>query len=563
MPAALPPPALLDNCHLVETPEGIELSLRPAGLVPRALAFGIDFAIRAVILLVLLLGFDLLGKLGSGLSALLLFLVQWWYMVLFEVLNQGRTPGKQWLGLRVVHDDGTPIGWPASLTRNLLRFADMLPFGYFLGALSCLAHPAFKRLGDIAAGTLVVYREKPLTRAPAPAPAVEAQSPVVELDRDARRALIDFAERQATLTAERGQELAALLAEPLGLAPANAASQLAAIAQDLLRVTLKQEAFERRHQAEWETFGACFERLERGQRRQTDSAEYGPAYRRLCQQLALAESRGYSSRLLEQLRQLARRGHQQLYRHRSPLLGRLLGFILGGFPRLAREEWRSLLSASLLFYGSLLGMGLLVYGFPELVYSLLPADQVAQMESMYDPDATRLGRFGERGSADDWLMFGYYVMNNIGIAFQTFAGGLLAGLGSLFFLVFNGLTIGAVAGHLSEIGYQQPFWSFVIGHGAFELTAITLAGAAGLKLGVALIVPGRLRRGEALRLAAARGIRLVAGAMLLLLIAAFIEAYWSSMTYGSTGLKYAVGAILWMLVALYFIFAGRGRHASD
>ncbi len=155
------PLALLDNCHRVETPEGIDLVLKPAGLVPRALAFAIDLVLRAAILLVLGSLLAMLGQFGAGFGAILLFVVQWWYMVLFEVLNQGRTPGKQWLGLRVVHDDGTPVGWGASLVRNLLRFVDLLPFGYLFGTLSCLAHPSFKRLGDIAAGTLVVHRERP------------------------------------------------------------------------------------------------------------------------------------------------------------------------------------------------------------------------------------------------------------------------------------------------------------------------------------------------------------------------------------------------------------------
>ena len=160
-------------------------------------------------------------------------------------------------------------------------------------------------------------------------------------------------------------------------------------------------------------------------------------------------------------------------------------------------------------------------------------------------------------------MFGYYIMNNIGIAFQTFASGLLFGLGSLFFLLFNGLLIGAVSGHLSQIGYGEPFWSFVIGHGAFELTAITLAGAAGLQLGWALIAPGRHARSEALRLAAAQAVKLVAGVVIMLLIAAFVEAYWSSMTLASSSLKYWVGAALWLLVAIYFLAVGRGTHAPD
>ena len=326
---------------------------------------------------------------------------------------------------------------------------------------------------------------------------------------------------------------------------------------------MKQSRFEARHQAEWRAFGDSLDALEKGRQRGVASGDFPAAYRRLCQHLALARARGYSSHSVDYLQQLAQRGHQQLYRHRSPLGGRLLGFVLAGFPRLVREEWRLVLAASLLFYLSLLGMGALVLAFPELIYSLVSADQVAQMEAMYDPAARRLGEFGARGSGEDWVMFGYYVMNNIGIAFQTFAGGLLLGLGTLFYLLFNGLMIGAIAGHLTGIGYHQPFWSFVIGHGAFELTAITLAGAAGLKLGAALVAPGRFTRGEALRLAATRAVRLIAGATLMLLIAAFIEAYWSSMTYTSAPVKYAVGALLWLAVGLYFLYAGRSRYAPD
>ncbi len=327
---------------------------------------------------------------------------------------------------------------------------------------------------------------------------------------------------------------------------------------------MKQSQFETRHQTEWQTFAETLAALERGKGNQPILiADFPAAYRRLCQQLALAQSRGYSMRFVERLQLLVQRGHHQLYRHRSPLGGRLLGFFLGGFGRLVRAEWRYLAAASLIFYGSLLGMAGLVLAFPELVYSLISPEQVAEMEAMYDPDASRLGRFGERGSADDWVMFGYYVMHNIGIAFQTFAGGLLFGLGSLFYLLFNGLIIGAIAGHLSGIGYDQPFWSFVIGHGAFELTAITLAGAAGLKLGAALVAPGRQTRSEALRLAAATGVQLIAGATLFLLIAAFIEAYWSSMTYPSAPVKYAVGALLWLLIGIYLTQSGRRFHAAE
>lgn len=324
---------------------------------------------------------------------------------------------------------------------------------------------------------------------------------------------------------------------------------------------MKQSQFESRHQPQWQAFAEHLKQLEQGKAK--DVADFPHQYRRLCQHLAMAQERGYSSYLVDPLQQLALRGHQQLYRHRSQLAANTLGLVLAGFPRLVREQWRFVLIASLLFFGSLVGIALLVYLFPDLIYSIVSPRQVAEMQGMYDPAASRLGRAAERASSEDWMMFGYYVMHNIGIAFQTFAAGLLFGLGSVFFLIFNGLVIGAVSGHLTEIGYGQTFWSFVIGHGAFELTAIALAGAAGLQLGWALIAPGHLTRGESLRLAAHKSVQMLCGVMVFLVIAAFIEAYWSSTTGISPWVKYAVGAALWLAVAAYLGLAGRNRHAPE
>ncbi|WP_397451525.1 stage II sporulation protein M [Pseudomonas sp. NA-150] len=326
---------------------------------------------------------------------------------------------------------------------------------------------------------------------------------------------------------------------------------------------MKQSQFERLHQADWQRFETLLEALEHGKRKTPASETFAADYRRICQHLALAQERGYSSLLIDPLQQLAMRGHQQFYRHRSQLTAQVLAFILAGFPRLVRAQWRFVLVSALLFFGSLIGMGLLVYFFPDLVYSVVTPEQVTEMEGMYDPAAHRLGQAAARGANEDWMMFGYYIMNNIGIAFQTFASGLLFGLGSLFFLFFNGLMIGAVAGHLSGVGFGQTFWSFAIGHGAFELTAIALAGAAGLKLGWSLLAPGPLPRSEALRLAAKTSVQLICGVMLFLLIAAFIEAYWSSMNTLQAQTKYLVGAGLWALVVLYLTLAGRTRHAPD
>ncbi|KAB0500158.1 stage II sporulation protein M [Pseudomonas vancouverensis] len=325
---------------------------------------------------------------------------------------------------------------------------------------------------------------------------------------------------------------------------------------------MKQSLFEQRHKDQWEQFAHTLEHLE-NDRKARDPGHFPNDYRRLCQHLALARERGYSSFLIDSLQQQVLRGHQQLYRHRSRLGANVLAFILAGFPRLVRDQWRFVLAACLLFFGSLIGFGLLVYLFPDLIYNLIPAPQVSDLQSMYDPVAGHLGRTVERAASEDWVMFGYYIMHNIGIAFQTFASGLLWGLGSVFFLIFNGLMIGAAAGHLTYVGYGQTFWSFVIGHGAFELSAIALAGAAGLQLGWSLIAPGRLPRGEALKQAARKSVLMICGVMLFLLIAAFIEAYWSSMTGLTARTKYLVGTALWLLVVVYLIFAGRQRHAPE
>jgi uncharacterized RDD family membrane protein YckC len=222
----------LDTLLRVETPEAIDLMLRPASVVPRALAYVIDLGIRGVILGLAYLVLGFLGHIGVGLIALLTFLISWWYMVLFEVLNQGRSPGKQLMKLRVLNDDGTPVGWAGSLLRNLLRVVDLLPFGYAIGILSSLLHPNFKRLGDLVAGTLVVHQER--VHARFAMPQVIPLAPPFTLGLAEQQAILAFAERQNGLSMSRREELAALLAEPLGVERSEASARLNRIAQALL-----------------------------------------------------------------------------------------------------------------------------------------------------------------------------------------------------------------------------------------------------------------------------------------------------------------------------------------
>jgi len=155
------------------------------------------------------------------------------------------------------------------------------------------------------------------------------------------------------------------------------------------------------------------------------------------------------------------------------------------------------------------------------------------------------------------MMFGYYIRNNISVAFQCFAGGLFAGLGTLFFLAYNGVFSGALAGYLTDRGLASTFYSFIVTHSAFELTAIVLAGAAGLRIGHTFVAPGRLRRRAALIVATRDVCVIIYGVVGLLVIAAAIEAFWSSNRWLPHVVKYSVAAACWAAVLGYLTLQGR------
>ncbi|VAW86796.1 hypothetical protein MNBD_GAMMA17-296 [hydrothermal vent metagenome] len=203
---------MLDTRHIFETPEGIDLGLGIAGPVVRAQAWLIDLAIRFVLYLVLGIAFSFLGKLGQGIFLVLVFLGEWFYPVLFEMFKGGATPGKRRMEIKVINDNGTPVSWSASIVRNLLRTVDFLPFLYGFGLFSILINRDFKRLGDLAAGTLVVYAE-PVRAAPLLIPG-GAEAPPRVLTLEEQRAVLEFSERSLRLSPERREELAALL-QPL------------------------------------------------------------------------------------------------------------------------------------------------------------------------------------------------------------------------------------------------------------------------------------------------------------------------------------------------------------
>jgi uncharacterized RDD family membrane protein YckC len=200
---------MLDTRRTIETPEGVELALRAAGPAVRFYAWLIDFAIRLAFYVIFAVTLPLLGNLGVGIYLIIIFLLEWFYPVVFEVLRNGATPGKKAMGVRVVHDDGTEVGWQAAVIRNLLRAADFLPVCYAIGLVSMLMTRDFRRLGDLAAGTLVVYRDDPPPQMDI-AVAVPL-APPVPLTAPEQYAVLQFAERYSALNPERANELAETL----------------------------------------------------------------------------------------------------------------------------------------------------------------------------------------------------------------------------------------------------------------------------------------------------------------------------------------------------------------
>jgi len=201
---------VLDPAYRVETPEGIELELQPAGLHARACAWLLDLLMRGTLIYIVAIVTAFFGGLGVSFYLILLFLIEWLYPVAFELSPLAATPGKRIMGLRVVMTSGLPVTVGASLSRNLLRAADFLPVLYATGAICVLSRSDFRRLGDLVADTLVVHAPRPASAA-LPRD-IEPLPPLRPLDREAQSALVRLATRAGRINSERLDEVAALAA---------------------------------------------------------------------------------------------------------------------------------------------------------------------------------------------------------------------------------------------------------------------------------------------------------------------------------------------------------------
>lgn len=577
------PSSALHRKFAVETPEHVRLDYVLADVGSRAAALALDLGI--MILALLLVGFvaDRLNLLDGALQSfvepvfiILLFLALWGYFFLFEALWGGRTPGKRALGLRVVHVGGEPVSLHGSALRNVLRIVDLLGAG-MVGAICIIVTKRAQRLGDLVGGT-VVLRDAggssllgadalPPGRVGRPVLAVEqfellagymarreglkpdVRRRVARSLRDALASVIEQEPRHWTRTAD--ENLARLYEEE---APRHAARRGGA--------SLQAAAMAREQREEWARY---VELVEKGMKRglpsltEEEVRAFGQLYRGVTADLARARTYGASPGLLGTVQRWAGAGHNLLYRTSGRVAVSLGQWMAVEFPGAVRRFHRQVLLAALLLFGPMLATAIAVQDRPVLGRTLAGQGMMTRAETTDadDPDV----RYIDVVEGAAMPSFSARLMtNNIQVTLIAFAGGLLAGLGTLFVLLNNGVRIGAVFGVYAGDDKLPIILSFVFPHGFIELAAICIGSAAGFGLGSALLMPGRRTRADALRERGRAFLTLLAGAVLMLVVAGLIEGFYSPSALPDMA-KFAFGIATALALVLYFGFAGRRAGA--
>ncbi len=269
-------------------------------------------------------------------------------------------------------------------------------------------------------------------------------------------------------------------------------------------------------------------------------------YRSVSADLARSQSRNLGKTLTQQLQQLTLRAYSQIYqkpRHQS--WQEVWRFYRYGFPEIVQRTWVYLaLSTGLFLLGVLIGWWY-AWGDPDFISLMAPPSLIAKVQEdgeLWMGDLL-LGK-EPVGAAE-------IMTNNLAVTFRTFGAGILAGLGTVFILFFNGLLIGAIATLVTQNNLAGPFWGFVAPHGSLELPAIFFAGAAGLLIGRALLFPGQYRRGDALKVYGLQAAKIMFGVIPLLVIAGIIEGFFSPSPLFADGVKYLVGLVLFIALVIY------------
>jgi uncharacterized membrane protein SpoIIM required for sporulation/uncharacterized RDD family membrane protein YckC len=590
VPARAPQqPFDLRQQHGVETPEHVTLSFELAGLGTRAAAAAVDGAVLAVANFALIAFFVAAGvsgewaagwaSWGTAIVLLVASLSFFLYYTLFEALWDGRTPGKWALGIRVVLDTGRAITANAAAVRNLVRIVDFLvPLGPLPGLVFVFAHPVNKRLGDLAAGTIVVRdRVSAWGLAPSlPPPTQEslelgppelAEPEFVLLDRFLARAdalvpavrarlAADLARRIESRIPRRNVDddetyLADVFTEEQQKRRGKFATRAGAGAG---RTTVTAERFIARKRDTWEAFRAAAQRVERGGLARLPAAEipgFAGRYREVAADLARARTYGVDPQVIAYLERLVGAGHSALYHARGTRRPPFTRFLLADFPAAVVASWRYVLAAFLLFMVPAAVGFVMLRERPQLAQEIIPPEMVSRAEQAAERQAEGVGYAAAR-SGERPVIAAAIISNNIRVCILAFAGGMLAGILTVFALVFNGLAIGTGFALFANYGAAGYLGTFVAGHGVLELTAIFISGGAGFRLAHALIAPGDRTRVDALVVDGRVAMRMMGAVVFLLAIAGSIEGLLST-SDAPPVLKYAVSAASAALLGLYFL----------
>lgn len=261
--------------------------------------------------------------------------------------------------------------------------------------------------------------------------------------------------------------------------------------------------------------------------------------------------------VIDYLNHLVGRVHFLVYAAPPYPWRKALGFFRSGFPAAVRRQWRYVLGSVLLLLLPALAAFAAVQVEPSLGGAFAPPGYLEQIEKAFGSG------FGKetRASGANALATSFYIVNNIQVSFLAFSTGIFLGLGSAWILIFNGVLLGGVGAVIHQHGLSNNFWSFVASHGGIEMGAIVLAGAAGMRIGFALLNPGFQTRGRALTEAGREAGLLMFGVIVMLGIAAMIEAWISPSTLPNAA-KLTLGAANLAALTLYLVAAGRGPEAA-
>lgn len=327
---------------------------------------------------------------------------------------------------------------------------------------------------------------------------------------------------------------------------------------------MNRERFIRSRRGDWQQFESLLVRLKLKREANWTGqqvAELSKLYRSICYDLSLVQSREWGTRLEDYLNDLVAQGHNCLYRSPPASPVHILEFLLFGFPQLLRSRSIAFALAAAMFVVPLVVSTIIAVVRPDLAALVAGEDELKQAVDMYSKDLYT--DVDSEYTGQRTFMFGFYVNHNTSIAFRAYSLGILAGIGTSVILISNGISIGMAMGSMFAAGEPATtnFSSFVITHGAFELTAIVIAGAAGLVLAQGIFIPGNRSRIGSLRHHGRESLRLALGAGAMLFIAAIIEGFFSPLPI-HPGFKYLAGTITWISIALWLGRAGRRRPAT-